>query len=104
MRPQHSLVTCTTCGWHSAETPIVRDYLEWNGWDPATVRTMAPLGGSGATRPEWMRFARLIHRPGRILGVPSARAAFGGNPSLPWLPRTVVRPIKLPWHAWPVEL
>jgi hypothetical protein len=25
------------------------------------------------------RFARLIHRPVRVLGVPSARAAYGGN-------------------------
>jgi hypothetical protein len=29
-----------------------------------------------------MRFARLIQRPVRDLGVPSARAAFGGNLSL----------------------
>jgi hypothetical protein len=26
-----------------------------------------------------VRFARLIQRRGRVLGVPSARAAFGGN-------------------------
>jgi hypothetical protein len=26
-----------------------------------------------------VRFARLIQRPGRVLGVPSARAACGGN-------------------------
>jgi hypothetical protein len=37
-----------------------------------------------------MRFAQLIHRPVRILGGPSARAASGGNPSLTWLPRSVV--------------
>jgi hypothetical protein len=38
-----------------------------------------------------VRFARLIHRPVRVLGVPSARAAFGGNLSLTWLPRKVVQ-------------
>jgi hypothetical protein len=32
-----------------------------------------------------MRFARLIHRRVRVLGGPVVRAAFGGNPSLPWL-------------------
>jgi hypothetical protein len=37
------------------------------------------------------RFARLIHRPGRVLGGPSARAACGGCLSLPWLPRRGVR-------------
>jgi hypothetical protein len=31
-----------------------------------------------------VRFARLIHRRGRALGRPSAGAAFGGSPSLPW--------------------
>jgi hypothetical protein len=29
-----------------------------------------------------VRFARLMHRPGRVLGVPSARAASGGNVNL----------------------
>jgi hypothetical protein len=37
-----------------------------------------------------VRFARLIHRRVRVLGVPSARAACGGNLSLPWWPRRVV--------------
>jgi len=37
-----------------------------------------------------VRFARLIHRRGRDLGGPSARAAFGGNLSLPWLPLAVM--------------
>jgi hypothetical protein len=32
-----------------------------------------------------VRFARLIQRHGRDLGVPSARAAFGGNLILTWL-------------------
>jgi hypothetical protein len=36
-----------------------------------------------------VRFARLIHRPVRDLGVPSARAAFGGNLSLTCLPPSV---------------
>jgi hypothetical protein len=30
-----------------------------------------------------VRFARFIHRRGHDLGVPSARAAFGGNLNLP---------------------
>jgi hypothetical protein len=38
-----------------------------------------------------VRFARLIHRRGRVLGGPAVRAAFGGNLILPWLLRTVVR-------------
>jgi hypothetical protein len=37
-----------------------------------------------------VRFARLIHRPVRVLGGPSVRVAFGANLSLPWLPRRVV--------------
>jgi hypothetical protein len=37
-----------------------------------------------------VRFARLIHRPVRILGVPSARATCGGNLSLTGLPRSVM--------------
>jgi hypothetical protein len=35
-----------------------------------------------------VRFARLIDRPGRLLGGPSVRAAFGGKPA--GLPRRVV--------------
>jgi hypothetical protein len=38
-----------------------------------------------------VRFARLIHRPGRVLGGPSVRAAFGGISSLPWSPLRVMR-------------
>jgi hypothetical protein len=39
---------------------------------------LAPLGG--VERPgRKERFAQLIHRPVRVLGVPSARAAYGGN-------------------------
>jgi hypothetical protein len=37
-----------------------------------------------------VRFARLIHRHVRDLGVPSARAASGGSMSLPWLLLRVV--------------
>ena len=32
-----------------------------------------------------VRFARLIHRPVRVLGGPAVRAACGGSLSLPWL-------------------
>jgi hypothetical protein len=39
---------------------------------------MAPLGG--VERPgRVVRFARLIHRPVRVLGGPAVRAASGGN-------------------------
>jgi hypothetical protein len=48
------------------------------------VPDAGPLRGSGAAAP-YVRFARLIQRRVRVLGVPSARAAFGGNLSLPWL-------------------
>jgi hypothetical protein len=36
-----------------------------------------------------MRFARLMHRPVRILGGPAVGG--GGDLSLPWLPLTVLR-------------
>jgi hypothetical protein len=36
-----------------------------------------------------VRLARLIHRPRRVLGGPSARAAFGGSLGLPWSLRRV---------------
>jgi hypothetical protein len=45
----------------------------------------------GVVRPRRkVRFAQLIQRHGRDLGVPSARAASGGNLSLTWLPLRVV--------------
>jgi hypothetical protein len=45
----------------------------------------------GVVRPgRVVRFARLIHRRGRVLGGPAVRAAFGGNLSLPWLLLRVV--------------
>jgi hypothetical protein len=50
-----------------------------------------PPSGEWSGRAEWMRFARLIHRPGRLLGVASARAASGGNLSLTWSSRRVMR-------------
>jgi hypothetical protein len=34
--------------------------------------------GEWSGQAEWMRFARLIDRPIRVLGGPSVRAAFGG--------------------------
>src|SRR6266545_4393668 len=49
-----------------------------------------PLGGVERPRRK-VRFARLMQRRVRDLGGPSAGAAFGGNLSPPWLPRTVVR-------------
>jgi hypothetical protein len=47
--------------------------------------------GRGVVRPRRMvRFARLMHRRGRVLGGPAVRAASGGNLSLTRLPLTVV--------------
>jgi hypothetical protein len=46
-------------------------------------RSCPPEGGV-------VRFARLIHRRGRVLGGPSASAAGDGSLSLPWLPRRAV--------------
>jgi hypothetical protein len=50
----------------------------------AHVPTHGPLGGVERPR-RVVRFARLIQRPGRVLGGPTVRAAFGGNRILPWL-------------------
>jgi hypothetical protein len=44
----------------------------------------SPFGGVERPR-RVVRVARLIQRPGRVLGVPSARVAFGGNLGLPWV-------------------
>jgi hypothetical protein len=56
----------------------------------ASVLVSPPSRGEWSGRRRVVRFARLIHRPVRVLGGPSARAAFGGNLSLTWLPRRVV--------------
>jgi len=49
------------------------------------------LPPTGVERPGRMvRFARLMHRPVRVLGGPAVRAAYGGNLSLAWLPPTVI--------------
>jgi hypothetical protein len=61
------------------------------------VASWTGLGASGAEVPsrgvkreaERTRFARLIDRPGRVLGGPAARAASSGKLSLAWLPLTV---------------
>ena len=54
-------------------------------------RWSCPLVGMERPR-RAVRFARLIHRRGRDLGGPSARAAYGGSLSLTWLLLSVV------WH------
>jgi hypothetical protein len=61
---------------HSAHPLVVRDY--WSSTGP-----------SGERPHRKVRFARLIQRPVRVVGGPTVRAAFGGGPSLPCLPRTV---------------
>ena len=54
-----------------------------------TAADWPPSGG--VERPgRKVRFARLIHRPGRVLGGPVVRAACGGNLSLILWPRRVV--------------
>jgi len=50
------------------------------GMDP--LRAHGPLGGVERPR-RVVRFARLLHRPGRILGGPEVRAASGGIPAGP---------------------
>jgi hypothetical protein len=52
-------------------------------------RSCPPEGGVERPR-RVVRFARLIHRRGRVLGGPSASAAGDGSLSLPWLPRRAV--------------
>jgi len=39
-----------------------------------------------------VRFARLIHRPVRVVGGPAVRTACGDSLSLTWLPHNVVEP------------
>jgi hypothetical protein len=51
--------------------------------------SLCPLGGVERPR-RVVRFARLIQRPGRVLGGPAVGAAFGGNLSLFWLPPSVI--------------
>jgi hypothetical protein len=64
---------------------------------PALVMTAL---GSLSQPSRWLgpplvvRFARLIQRRVRVLGGPAVRAACGGNLSLPWWPRRVIRQTK----------
>src|SRR5215213_3921539 len=69
----------TVCGASRRTTPATSGY--WAG----------PPTGEWSGQAERMRFARLIHRPVRVLGGPAVRAASGGDPSLSWLPLRVVR-------------
>ena len=45
---------------------------------PQKPRTTSPPRGEWSGQAEWMRFARLIDRPVRVLGGPAVRAACGG--------------------------
>ena len=81
-------ITCVTIGPHSPQALVVPQLPQVFA-GPGHVQLMAPLGG--VERPRRMvRFARLIHRRGRVLGGPSARAASGGNPIPPASPPRVV--------------
>ena len=82
-------------GWRPYDNPYVNPYVipcaasgvPFPAWPH--LSWSCPLGG-WCGQAEWMRFARLIHRPGRVLGGPAVRAAFGGNLSRTCLPRRVV--------------
>jgi hypothetical protein len=68
----HSRTSRSPGGWFALVMPLV---------GPVGRRhrgRLAPLGGVERPR-RVVRFARLMHRHGRVLGVPSARAASGGN-------------------------
>jgi hypothetical protein len=66
-------------GFMMDDLPGSLDGMQGVGIDRLVLETSRlPLGG--VERPgRKERFARLIHRPVRVLGVPSARAAYGGN-------------------------
>jgi hypothetical protein len=87
---------------HSLRQPLrhslrVGGAYPWLRWPSASVLVSAPSWGQSAakTAADWppsggverpgrvVRFARLIHRPVRVLGVPSARAACGGTQACP---------------------
>jgi hypothetical protein len=61
------------------------------GQSAANTAADWPPSGEWSGRAEMVRFARLIHRPVRAFGQPSAGAACGGNLILAWLLPTVVR-------------
>ena len=71
--------------------------VEHGGGGDRLVASWTGLGASGAGAPsrgvkreaERTRFARLIDRPGRVLGGPAVHAACGASPRLAWLPLTV---------------
>jgi hypothetical protein len=72
-----------------AGRPIPAGYAPRGASRPQQPRPTGPPTGEWSGQTERMRFARLIHRPVRVLGGPAARAACGGNLSLTWLPRMV---------------
>jgi hypothetical protein len=72
--------------------PVILPATDGGGhsaWVTRFAAGQVPFGGVVRPRRE-VRFARLIHRRGRVLGGPAVRAACGGSLSLTWLPRTVV--------------
>jgi hypothetical protein len=63
-------------------------YARWLSESASFARTPPSPPFGGVERPRRKeRFARLMHRPGRVLSGP---AVCGGNLSLPWLPLPVV--------------
>jgi hypothetical protein len=64
---------CRICAGHAPS----------GGQSAAKTAADWPPSGEWCGQAERMRFARLIYRPVRVLGGPAARAAYGGNQSLP---------------------
>jgi hypothetical protein len=77
---------CLLCGNPLAPTGSLESHPSAPGSEAPS--SAWPLGGVMRPR-RVVRFARSIERPGRVLGGPAVRAAFGGSLSLSWLPRRV---------------
>jgi hypothetical protein len=76
---------CSLDAWPRPAPPAPRTALSrvksattWSGSRDLAAFQLIPPRGEWSGQGEWMRFARLIDRPGRVLGGPSVRAAFGG--------------------------
>src|SRR5215207_1437946 len=86
-------INCVTSGPHSPQALVVPQLPQVFA-GPGHVQLMAPLGGVERLG-RVVRFARLIHRPVRVLGGPAVRAASSGNLSLTWLPPGVIRGVPI---------
>jgi hypothetical protein len=105
--PHGRLAPAGRCSWLQVHAPVPQAAwpapgTHWAGQDaPDAVDGHQLAGAVDAARRSrddmWpagqglARWTLLIHRRGRVLGGVAVRAACGGHPSLPWLPRRVVR-------------